>query len=104
MVAAVVARLSELRSAVGHLAHVNGRDYAVWLVGTDVVYVLDNDCLHLGGPLAEGMIDDACVVCPWHGWTYDLATGQRRTALGEVAGVGSHRTWVDGDEVWADLP
>jgi nitrite reductase/ring-hydroxylating ferredoxin subunit len=66
--------------------------------------VTDNTCLHVGGPLAEGLVEDGCVVCPWHGWTYDLATGRRQTAIGEVEGIRSYPAWIDGDQVWADLP
>ncbi|MCY3019101.1 MAG: NAD(P)H-dependent oxidoreductase [Planctomycetota bacterium] len=33
-------------------------------------------CLHDGGPLGEGTLDNACVVCPWHGWTFDRLTGE----------------------------
>src|SRR5579872_7140895 len=37
---------------------------------------LDNTCLHMGGPLGEGTIENGKVVCPWHGWAYDPATGE----------------------------
>ena len=40
------------------------------------VYAIDNVCLHAGGPLGQGTIEDGKVVCPWHGWKYDLKTGQ----------------------------
>jgi len=36
---------------------------------------LDNVCPHRGGPLAEGTIEGCKVVCPWHQWEFDLATG-----------------------------
>ena len=29
----------------------------------------------IGGPLAEGTIEDGCIICPWHQSTFDLATG-----------------------------
>lgn len=35
-------------------------------------------CPHAGGPLAEGEVHDGCVVCPWHGSVFDLATGAVR--------------------------
>ena len=38
-------------------------------------YVLDNTCLHRGGPLGEGELDGPIVTCPWHGWRYDVTTG-----------------------------
>ena len=37
---------------------------------------MDNVCLHQGGPLGEGTVEDGKVVCPWHGWEYDPQTGQ----------------------------
>jgi nitrite reductase (NADH) small subunit len=36
---------------------------------------LDNICLHQGGPLGQGVIEDGKVVCPWHGWAWDPASG-----------------------------
>ncbi len=38
-------------------------------------YAIDGMCSHQGGPLADGVVRDGCVTCPWHGWQYDLATG-----------------------------
>ena len=40
-----------------------------------VYSALDNVCLHQGGPLGEGTIENGKVVCPWHGWQYDPQTG-----------------------------
>ncbi|MGD0268341.1 MAG: Rieske (2Fe-2S) protein [Candidatus Sulfotelmatobacter sp.] len=37
---------------------------------------MDNICLHRGGPLGQGMIEGGKVVCPWHGWAWDLKTGE----------------------------
>lgn len=36
---------------------------------------IDNVCLHMGGPLGQGYIENGKIVCPWHGWEYDPATG-----------------------------
>jgi nitrite reductase (NADH) small subunit len=36
---------------------------------------MDNVCLHRGGPLGQGMIEGGKVVCPWHGWAWDVKTG-----------------------------
>ena len=37
---------------------------------------LDNICLHRGGPLGQGFVEGGKIVCPWHGWQFDAATGQ----------------------------
>jgi nitrite reductase (NADH) small subunit len=47
------------------LAHVDGRFYAT-----------QNDYGHLKGPLGEGSFDGAVLTCPWHGWQYDVRTGE----------------------------
>jgi nitrite reductase/ring-hydroxylating ferredoxin subunit len=41
-----------------------------------VYSAMDNVCLHRGGPLGEGEIENGKVVCPWHGWEWDPKTGQ----------------------------
>ncbi|MEQ1827113.1 MAG: Rieske (2Fe-2S) protein [Pirellula sp.] len=40
-----------------------------------VLYAIDGICMHQGGPLARGKLMDGTVVCPWHGWQYELASG-----------------------------
>ena len=37
---------------------------------------MDNVCPHEGGPLGMGYVDGSKVVCPWHGWEFDLKTGE----------------------------
>jgi nitrite reductase/ring-hydroxylating ferredoxin subunit len=99
-----IAPLDELRPGIGHHVRVEFWDYAVWLLPDGSVRVLDNSCEHVGGPLVDGAIKDGCVICPWHGWRYDLTTGRRRTAFGDVGGVRSYRAWVEDGRVWAELP
>jgi nitrite reductase (NADH) small subunit len=61
-----------------------------------VISALDNECPHRGGPLAEGMIEDGKLICPWHAWAFDPVTGatdasQERAAVYPVT--------VEGDDV-----
>ncbi|HYY33900.1 MAG TPA: Rieske 2Fe-2S domain-containing protein [Gaiellaceae bacterium] len=39
-------------------------------------YVTQAHCLHLGGPLGDGVLDGHVITCPWHGWQYDVRTGE----------------------------
>jgi nitrite reductase (NADH) small subunit len=48
---------------------------------------MDNVCLHLGGPLGQGMIEGGKVICPWHGWAYDPKTGEAAHNPGVKLGV-----------------
>jgi nitrite reductase (NADH) small subunit len=59
----------------------DGRVYAVFETGGELV-VTDGACPHNGGPLAEGLVRDGVVTCPWHWYSYELATGRCRTAAG----------------------
>lgn len=43
----------------------------------DRVFALANACAHMGGPLCEGTLEDASVVCPWHGSRFALQDGRR---------------------------
>ncbi len=36
---------------------------------------LDNVCSHRGGPLGQGVVIGDKLICPWHGWQYDVSTG-----------------------------
>jgi nitrite reductase (NADH) small subunit len=53
---------------------VEGREICVANDGGRYAAV-DNVCPHRGGPLAEGSIEDGCVLCPWHAWAFSLASG-----------------------------
>jgi nitrite reductase/ring-hydroxylating ferredoxin subunit/uncharacterized membrane protein len=39
------------------------------------IFAIGEKCAHLGGPLAEGKLEDDTVVCPWHGSRFDLENG-----------------------------
>lgn len=39
-------------------------------------HALQNSCLHRGGPVCTGELVDGTLTCPWHGYQYDLPTGQ----------------------------
>jgi nitrite reductase (NADH) small subunit len=39
-------------------------------------HAIQAKCLHLGGPLGEGSLEGSVVSCPWHGWQYDVRTGE----------------------------
>lgn len=53
---------------------VDGRTLCVANVG-GAISVLTGVCPHEEGPLGEGSIEDGRVVCPWHGFSYDVRTG-----------------------------
>jgi nitrite reductase/ring-hydroxylating ferredoxin subunit len=41
------------------------------------LFAVTRRCRHLGADLGNGSIDEqGCLVCPWHGAAYDVATGR----------------------------
>src|SRR5713226_1574226 len=54
-------RIGDLEIAIFNL---NGRFLAI-----------ENECPHKGGPLCDGIVSGTTVVCPLHGWRFDLQTG-----------------------------
>ena len=52
-------------------------DKLVAIVRTaDGYHAVDNKCLHTGGPLGQGSVEEDHIVCPWHGRAYSVHTGE----------------------------
>ena len=49
------------------------------------INVLEDRCTHRGGPLHEGEVVGNCLVCPWHGSKFDVASGEVRQGPASVA-------------------
>ena len=100
----VVAPLRSFPSGERRIVEVGGRSIGVFRVG-ESFFGIRNRCPHQGGPLCLGHVlggafadapgsspvvgDPLRIACPWHGWEYDLDTGQ--SFMGTVApGVRSY--------------
>jgi len=87
----VVAPERSFAAGSRRIVTVGRRSIGVFRIG-DRFYGIRNRCPHQGGPLCLGrVLGDAVakvpgdaevsksvllLACPWHGWEYDLATGQ----------------------------
>src|ERR1043165_2482233 len=59
-------------SLLGHVA-----EEAVLLVRQGAeVFAIGTECTHYHGPLAEGVVSDGQVRCPWHHACFDIRTGE----------------------------
>ena len=70
-----VATLSEIAPGSAKAVEVMGKTIALFNAG-GTIYATHNECLHQGGPLAEGELTGEVVVCPWHQWEYNVRTGE----------------------------
>jgi nitrite reductase (NADH) small subunit len=93
-----VANTSDLPAGQAVVVDVSGRTIALFNVNGEF-YALDNTCMHRGGPLAEGFVDQTnlTVQCPWHGWTYSLASGA--SPIDSMARVEKFEVRVEGEDV-----
>ena len=70
-----VANKADIPAGSGKVVEAGGKTIAVFnCEGT--FYAIDNTCKHRGGPLGEGSLSGTTVTCPWHGWEYDVSTGE----------------------------
>lgn len=97
-----VASLDEVPAGRPKLVELDGTRVVLARVG-DAVYACGDVCSHRGGPLSEGKLNGARLACPWHGWMYDVRTGQCLFP-GRGAGVPSYPVRVEAGEVLVELP
>jgi nitrite reductase/ring-hydroxylating ferredoxin subunit len=59
---------------------VDGIPLAVFHLGDGRYQALEGSCPHEGGPLGDGVLLGDRVVCPWHGFDFDVRTGSCNVA------------------------
>ena len=67
----------------GRTFAVGGLRVAVFRTRAGEVYATQASCPHRAGPLADGLMGGTNIVCPLHGYKFDLATG---CAVGHACG------------------
>jgi nitrite reductase/ring-hydroxylating ferredoxin subunit len=80
----------------------NGTRVALVRVGEQVHAVADT-CTHQGGPLSEGRLAGGRLACPWHGWMFDVRTGQCLMPARGGA-VSSYPVRVVNGDIWVEVP
>ena len=95
-----VAALSEI--APGTTKRVELAGVGMLLCNVDgSVYAIEDVCTHDGGPLDQGELEGACVVCPRHGATFDVRSGD--PTMPADMPVATFPVDVRGDDVYVDL-
>jgi nitrite reductase (NADH) small subunit len=88
--------------ANGHAKEVLAGHRMLCLANVDgELAAMDNVCPHRGGPLAEGLIENGKVVCPWHAWEFDPRSGECSTVSGITVEV--YRITTTGDDVFVEV-
>lgn len=93
-----IARVGDVPEGCGKAFEVGEFWIAIFnLAGT--YHATDNACPHRGASLANGAVEGGKVTCPWHGWEFDIATGN----MWKSEGVRVYPLRVEGGEIWVDL-
>ena len=69
----------------------NGDELAICNVGGEY-YAIDNFCPHRGSALTEGSLCGHVMECGWHGWQFDVRTGECLTVAETIR---TFKVWVE---------
>lgn len=64
-------------------------------------YAMEVGCKHEHADLTEGRMNGEVVTCPWHGWQYNLKTGE--CVRGSGAGLRRHGLRIEGEDIYVTL-
>jgi methionine sulfoxide reductase heme-binding subunit len=70
-----VCHVNDIPDGRARIVSVSGERVAVFRYGHRISAV-SSVCRHQNGPLGEGRIVNGCIVCPWHGYEYEPASGR----------------------------
>ena len=96
------AALAEVLPGQPHLVVVNDTRLVLVRVG-DRIHAINDSCAHSGGPLSGGRLSGTRLACPYHGWMYDVRTGQCLLPS-RGAAVPTYGVRVEGDDIFVELP
>lgn len=93
-----ICKVSELKENQGKRFLINEVDVAVFKINEEV-FAVSNTCPHQHTTIIyDGIIEDGCVVCPAHGWMFNLKTGKQPTG---ARGLDTFPVKIIDDEVFA---
>ena len=95
-----VCKTTDVKAGCGRSIEINGKPLARFNVDGGF-YAINDVCGHRGGPLGEGELDGKTVICPWHGWRYNVTTGENE--LVPDLPTEKYDVTVDGEDILVDL-
>jgi nitrite reductase/ring-hydroxylating ferredoxin subunit len=102
MAAVRVVKLADIAVGEPMRIELDGSAIVLTRVG-EQVFACGDTCAHKGGPLSGGKLTGTRLACPWHGWMYDVRTGEC-VFPGRGARVPTYPVRVEADEVFVECP
>jgi nitrite reductase (NADH) small subunit/3-phenylpropionate/trans-cinnamate dioxygenase ferredoxin subunit len=97
-----VAKVGEIPHGSGRAYTLHGRRIAVFFQD-GAYFALGDTCPHMGASLAEGYVDAAGVVCPWHAWKFCLREGTWLDRPQAKVKTETYAVRVAGDEIQVQI-
>jgi len=72
----VIGPISQIPPGEGRNFRFEDKTVAIFHTRSGAVFATQAACPHRAGPLADGLIDEATLICPLHERIFSLATGQ----------------------------
>ena len=98
-----VGQVGDFREARGVVVRLDETKVAVFRIG-DRWHAIQDSCPHMGASLGDGRVKDGRVECHWHGWTFDLLSGQGSMKSKQWLCAKIYEVRVDGEDVYVRRP
>lgn len=94
-----VASARELAPGDIRAIELDGR-HAILVRDGDRFFATQRKCLHQGGDLVDGIVSRGFLICPVHGWKFDVATGVHE--ISPETCLVTYAVRIEGDDVLVD--
>ena len=77
----------------------DGNELAIFNVDGEY-YATENFCPHKGALLSEGALCGHVIECWWHGWQFDVRSGECLTVQERIK---TYRIWIEDDQIKVEI-
>ena len=95
-----VAKISEVKQGQGKLVNVNGKEISIFKINNEF-FAIDNICLHMGGSLSDGWVEENNVTCALHGWQFDIKTGQN--IMPGMGKLNNYKVIIEKEDIFIEM-
>ncbi len=96
----MVGKAKELPPGLSRSVQIAGRRIALFNDGGRL-HAVDASCPHMGADLSNGDLEEGTLSCAWHGWRFDLASGEGLTR--SWARLRRHRLSREGEDLVLEI-
>lgn len=95
-----VARVQDIPEGKGKIIEIGKKKILILNIDGEFK-ALNSFCAHRGAPLIKGEIVEGQLLCPWHGVTFDVATGTCPVTPEEK--VQTYPTSIREGKIWVEI-